>query len=63
MKELCSCSSHKYVCEIYGRKKMSKVDDVTPDMFLKKDKKIKRRECGLSKDTMELYYQGISLYF
>ena len=54
MKELCSCSSHKYVCEIYGRKKMSKVDDVTPDMFLKKDKKIKRRECSLSKDTMEL---------
>ena len=42
---------------------MSKVDDVTPDMFLKKDKKIKRRECSLSKDTMELYYQGISLYF
>lgn len=39
MKQLCSCSSHKYVREIYGRKKMCEVDDVTLDMFLKKYKK------------------------
>lgn len=70
MKQLCSCSSHKYVREIYGRKKMCEVDDVTLDMFfekvqkkLKGEKEAKRRECSLSKDMMELYYQGISLYF
>lgn len=63
MKELCSCSSHKYVREIYGRKKMSKVDDVALQKKSEGEKEAKRRECSLSKDTMERYYQGISLYF